>query len=148
MNDVIVEIARTWIGTPYRHQQAVREHGCDCLGLLRGVWAEYYNKPLPEAPPYVRDWAEQRATMKRELMIEAAQQYLDPATSLERGDVVLYRIVKTALVKHCAIVSEVHGGRPSRVIHAYSGNAVREDDVHPSWLKKEQYYFRFPERNE
>ena len=38
--DAIVAAARAWIGTPYRHQAALRGVGCDCLGLLRGVWRD------------------------------------------------------------------------------------------------------------
>jgi cell wall-associated NlpC family hydrolase len=33
----IVAEARTWIGTPYRHQASLKGVGCDCLGLVRGV---------------------------------------------------------------------------------------------------------------
>lgn len=32
--------ARLWLGTPFRHQAALRGVGCDCLGLIRGVAAE------------------------------------------------------------------------------------------------------------
>ena len=38
--DAIVAEAHRWIGTPYRHQASLRGVGCDCLGLLRGVWRE------------------------------------------------------------------------------------------------------------
>ena len=34
----IVAEARAWIGTPYRHQASLKGIGCDCLGLLRGIW--------------------------------------------------------------------------------------------------------------
>lgn len=36
----IVEEARTWIGTPFRHQGRIKTVGVDCLGLLVGVAAE------------------------------------------------------------------------------------------------------------
>ena len=36
--DAIVAEARAWIGTPYRHQASLKGVGCDCLGLVRGVW--------------------------------------------------------------------------------------------------------------
>jgi len=36
--DEVVAAARAWLGTPYRHRASVRGAGCDCLGLLRGVW--------------------------------------------------------------------------------------------------------------
>src|SRR4051812_32701629 len=34
----IVAEARDWIGTRYRHQASLKGVGCDCLGLVRGVW--------------------------------------------------------------------------------------------------------------
>ena len=34
----IIAEARAWIGTPYRHQARCKGVGCDCLGLVRGVW--------------------------------------------------------------------------------------------------------------
>ena len=56
--DRIVETARSWIGTPYRHQASLKGVGCDCLGLVRGVWREIYGGE-PELPPaYQPDWAE------------------------------------------------------------------------------------------
>ena len=46
----VVAAAQTWIGTPYRHQAARKGVGCDCLGLVRGVWREIYGRE-PELPP-------------------------------------------------------------------------------------------------
>jgi NlpC/P60 family putative phage cell wall peptidase len=34
----IVAETRAWLGTPYRHQASLKGVGCDCLGLVRGVW--------------------------------------------------------------------------------------------------------------
>ena len=42
INADVLAIARAWIGTPYRHQGAVKGVGCDCLGLIRGIWRELY----------------------------------------------------------------------------------------------------------
>ena len=36
----IVAAARGWLGTPYRDQASLKGVGCDCLGLVRGVWRE------------------------------------------------------------------------------------------------------------
>ena len=54
----IVAEALEWVGTPYRHQGSLKGVGCDCLGLVRGVWQAVYGVE-PEAPgPYAADWAE------------------------------------------------------------------------------------------
>ena len=54
----VVAIAREWIGTPYVHQASVKGAGCDCLGLLRGVWRELRGEEPEAMPPYSPDWAE------------------------------------------------------------------------------------------
>ncbi len=48
----IVASARGWIGTPYVHQASTKGAGCDCLGLLRGVWREI-NGAEPESVPTI-----------------------------------------------------------------------------------------------
>ncbi|KAB2949447.1 MAG: hypothetical protein F9K19_23780, partial [Rhizobiaceae bacterium] len=45
----VLEAAIGWIGTPYRHQASRKGVGCDCLGLVRGIWRELYGSE-PEAP--------------------------------------------------------------------------------------------------
>lgn len=56
----IVAEALTWLGTPYRHQASVKGVGCDCLGLVRGVWRAVYGSEPEAAPGYTPDWAEAR----------------------------------------------------------------------------------------
>jgi hypothetical protein len=62
--DRIIAEARSWIGTPYRHQASLKGVGCDCLGLLRGVWRAVMGAE-PETPPYAPDWAEAGAGNKK-----------------------------------------------------------------------------------
>src|SRR6478752_1062671 len=50
--------ARLWLNTPYQHQASLRGVGCDCLGLVRGVWRALVGKEPERAPPYAPDWAE------------------------------------------------------------------------------------------
>jgi len=47
----VERIARSWIGTPYVHQASVKGVGCDCLGLLRGVWRELVGAEPEKMPP-------------------------------------------------------------------------------------------------
>ena len=56
--DEIVVAARGWLGTPYRHQASRKGAGCDCLGLVRGVWRELVGPEPARLPPYTPDWAE------------------------------------------------------------------------------------------
>ena len=47
-----------WIGTPYRHQASLKGVGCDCLGLVRGVWRAVCGDEPEAVPAYSPDWAE------------------------------------------------------------------------------------------
>jgi cell wall-associated NlpC family hydrolase len=69
----IVAVARSWLGTPYHHQATLKGVGCDCLGLVRGVYADLCGHAPEEPPPYSPDWAEARGC---ETLIEAARRHL------------------------------------------------------------------------
>ncbi len=134
----IVAETRTWIGTPYMHQASVKGAGCDCLGLLRGVWRAFYG-PEPETPPpYTPDWAELQG---RETLLEAARRWLFEIEigDAAPGDVVLFRMGPDAPMKHVAIVSA-----PDQIIHAYWGRAVVESRMTPFWRGKLCAAFSFP----
>ncbi len=131
--------ARLWLGTPYQHQASLRCVGCDCLGLVRGVWRALHG-PEPEAPPpYRPDWAELGG---RELLHEALGRSLvrlDPAAA-RPGDVLLFRMAPDAPAKHCAILSAA-----DRMIHAYWGRACVESWLGLWWGARLVAAFRFPE---
>ena len=48
--DLVVAVARRWLGTPYHDQASVPGVGCDCLGLARGVWREVVGPELFRSP--------------------------------------------------------------------------------------------------
>ena len=56
--ELILSEARQWLGTPYRHQASLKGVGCDCLGLVRGVWRALYGYEPEEPGPYQRGWVE------------------------------------------------------------------------------------------
>src|SRR5262245_52441654 len=118
LKEEIIAEARTWTGTPYRHQASVKGVGCDCLGFLRGVWREVRGDEPELPPPYSADWAE---AGKRETLAEAARRHLTeiPLDAIEPGDVLLFRWRAHLPAKHCAILTE-----PDRMIHAHDGAAV------------------------
>lgn len=136
-NDLVAE-ARAWIGTPYRHQASLKGIGCDCLGLVRGVWRAVYGEEPEFVPAYSPDWAE---AAQRETLAEAARRHLteiDPA-AITRGDLVLFRWRAGIPAKHAAILSA-----PDRMIHAHDGASVTEVALAPWWRRRLAYAFRFP----
>lgn len=142
--DEVVRIARTWIGTPYRHQACLKGGGADCLGLVRGVWRELYGAEPEAPPPYSRNWCE---VSRDEALWRAAARWLVPATGEGRGDVLLFRMADDAPAKHLAIRGEVADGGTGdhgSIIHAYSGRSVIEAPFTASWRRRVVAAFRFP----
>jgi NlpC/P60 family putative phage cell wall peptidase len=135
----IVALARGWLGTPYHHQAALKGVGCDCLGLVRGVYEEACGRPAETPPAYSRDWAE---ASRRETMIEAAGRHLTPIDprDIQPGDVLIFRMRTSAMAKHAAILST--GGR---MIHAIEGAPANEVHLSPWWRKRIAAAFRFPD---
>jgi NlpC/P60 family putative phage cell wall peptidase len=137
----IVREARRWIGTPYRHQASCRGAGCDCLGLVRGIWRALYGAEPERLPPYTPDWAE---VAGRETLRDAAMRHLIEIdrTASRPGDVLLFRPDLNGPAKHCAILS-----KPDRIIHAYWGRAVAETALSRWWRRRQVAAFAFPERD-
>lgn len=135
----IVEEAVQWIGTQYRHQASVQHVGCDCLGLVRGVWRAVLGEEPELPPPYTPDWAE---ALGEETLLNAARKHLleIPLGSAKAGDVLLFRMGLGAPCKHIAIMTA-----PDRIVHAYWGKSVVETRLSPWWSRRLAAAFEFPE---
>lgn len=137
MSAVHTEAARRWIGTPYHHQASVRGVGCDCLGLLRGVWREVVGPEPEDIPPYSPDWDEVSGT---DHMLRVCQMWLTPAAEIGEGTVLIFRMRPDMVAKHCGVASGT-----GTMIHAHSGRGVFEVSLTPWWLKKIAGLYNFPE---
>lgn len=132
--------ARTWLGTPYRHQASLKGAGADCLGLLRGVWRAVYGAEPMQITPYTADWSEASG---REDLLQAAQALLKPAgTGFAVGDVLVFRMRVQGVAKHLGIICE--GGASPRFIHAYSGHGVVDVALTSPWQRRIAARLSFP----
>lgn len=134
----LVAEARSWIGTPYRHQGSLKGVGCDCLGLVRGVWRAVCGAEPETVPPYSRDWAE--AEQRETLALAAGRHMIEiGCADFRPGDVLLFRWRAGLVAKHVAIATA-----PDRMVHAHDGAAVAEVAIAPWWRRRLAYAFRFP----
>jgi NlpC/P60 family putative phage cell wall peptidase len=133
----IVTEARSWIGTPYRHQASLKGVGCDCLGLLRGVWREIMGIEPEMPPPYSPDWAEAGA----DTLVSAAIRHLVPIDRVEPGAVLLFSWREGLPAKHCAIATS-----SDTMVHAHDGAEVAEVTFRPWWQRHLAHVFYFPVR--
>lgn len=133
----IVAAAREFLGTPYRHQGATIGAGCDCLGLLRGVWWALYGREPMTIPPYRADM---RDPLNAGALRQAAKQLLIAESGpLAAGQVLLFRLA-AGEPKHCGILVS-----PERFIHAQERLGVVEANLTEAWAKRVCGRFRFPD---
>ena len=134
--------ARRWIGTAYVHQASMRGAGCDCLGLIRGIWRARHRAEPARVPSYTRDWDEPQG---QERLWQAAAAHLERKDVAEQvpGDVLLFRMRQGAVAKHLGVLSAT-GAAPA-FIHAYSGHGVVESPLSAPWQRRIVACFAFPE---
>jgi NlpC/P60 family putative phage cell wall peptidase len=139
LRQAIIDEARTWIGTPYLHQAALKNVGCDCIGLVRGVWRAVIGEEPETLPAYSPDWAEADGV---ETLLEAGSRHFQrvDAAGFAPGDVLVFRWRAHLPAKHCGILVT-----PTTMVHAYqSAGFVTESPV-AHWVpKKLAAVFAFP----
>jgi NlpC/P60 family putative phage cell wall peptidase len=136
--------ARSWLGTPYVHQASAKGAGCDCLGLVRGVWRALYGSEPEPVPGYTADWAECEG---RERLAEAAGRHLLPSdhgSGDAAGQVLLFRMRDRGVAKHLGILALT--GSSSSFLHAFSGYGVVESPLSAPWRRRIVARFEFPDQ--
>ena len=99
--------ARRWINTPYHHQAAVRGVGCDCVGLVRGVYTALGCGAVGAVPAYSRDWGD--ATGNEGVLAAARAHLVElPAADAGPGHVVVLRWRERQLAKHAGDPRQRH----------------------------------------
>jgi NlpC/P60 family putative phage cell wall peptidase len=136
--DQIIDEARSWIGTPYRHHASLKGVGCDCLDLLRGVWRAVLGAEPETPPPYAPDWAEAGGS---EALLAAARRHFVEMNrkDMQPGDVLLFRWRAGLPAKPCAVATA-----PDLMVHAHDGASVAEVAIRPWWRRHFAHAFRFP----
>ena len=151
---VIVEQARTWIGTKYHHQGRLKKTardagGVDCIGLILGVMAEF------ELKSRLRDAAGRRIPFtafdrkgysqqpQGQLLKILMDKYLVPIAvdAVAEGDMLLFRIVNNP--QHVGFVSSYPSGGLG-LIHCYAAvGRVVEHRLDDKWRNRVVGAYRF-----
>lgn len=134
----VVETARTWIGTPYHHQASIKGVGCDCLGLVRGVYRELCGDEPEAMPSYTPDWAEGKGT---ETLLQGARRHLGECSpdEAEPGDILVFRLRNRTMAKHMSVLAT-----PATMIHAMEHGPACEVHYGKWWQRHCAAAFSFP----
>jgi NlpC/P60 family putative phage cell wall peptidase len=136
--DALME-ARRWIGTPYHHQASRLGAGCDCLGLVRGVWRSLYGDEPERFPPYAECLSRQNNGLTSGFQRWLIEIPLEDAVA---GDVLVFAWRCGEPARHCGVISG-----STHFIHAYWRRAVAESALTSWWNRRRIAAFSFPERD-
>lgn len=121
----VVEIAKSYIGTPYHHMGQIKGAGVDCLTLLLGVFGEAGLIDKIDLEYYPSDW---HIHQSEERYMNGLLRYAHEVSEPKPGDIVLWKFGRC--FSHGAIVVEW-----PLVIHAYTGKTCGyEDALAAAWL--------------
>lgn len=137
---LIVDQARSWLGTPFHHQAATKGVGCDCIGLIAGVAKEL---GLPEAneffsTPELRSYGRQPDPT---LLLTHCERLLTRIDFSEArpGDVLLMRFKVEP--QHFALLTR---DNPKLILHAYQwAERVVETHLGMNWRSRIFRTYRF-----
>ena len=115
----------------------VKSLGCDCLGLLRGVYKEVTGREPENPPPYSPSWDE---VGSQELMLAAANKFLVKTDTIIPGNVLIFRMRRNSVAKHCGIVIS-----QNTMVHAHFSHGVIEENLGSYWISRIAGIFSFPE---
>lgn len=129
----IVTLARSYIGTPFRHQGRSPGHGLDCIGVIVciGRALELFDYDLPDYPRLPH------GDMVLGPHVARAGFRPLPLSTARPGDVLMFRVLREP--QHVALIT----GRG--VLHAWlQAGAVVEHRLEPFWHSRIVGAFAFP----
>lgn len=137
-NDVIEE-ARSWIGTPFRHQGRIKGYGIDCVGLIYCVGKELDIMEHDMSTKKALKYLGYPAIPKTPIVRQACDEYLVkiPLSDFGPGDVVLMRYGRIA--RHVGIFT----GHTIIQVMARIGKCV-EHSLDKKWRERFCGYYRYP----
>ncbi len=115
----VIEEARTWLGTPYHTNAALRGIGVDCIRFIQRCYVESGVVPDFEIPLYPAQWA---LHQKSELLLEGLLRYSHEVGAPGPADVAVFQI------GHCWGHSSIVVEWPV-LIHANPPGNCRLDDA-------------------
>lgn len=130
MRRQIVECARGWLSTPWRHQARLKGIGVDCVGFIAEVGRECGILSVQEAANYKR--RPDGVTLRAKL-----DEYLTPVrlADIQPADVLLFST--SGKPDHVGLVGDYPAAGELSVIHAYlPARKVIEHRLDPTWRGK------------
>lgn len=141
--DDVVKEARTWIGTPYIHQQRTKGAATDCIGLIYGLY-QHFVGPIHkrEIVNYSPWWAEEGNVAVLEGLLDRHLVLRDPKDR-SPGLIATFALKPGAPIKHAGVLTY-----DNNLIHAYGRHPVHEVTINSWWDRRIRKVYALPNMEE
>jgi len=138
LRQALARAAEDWIGTPFRHQASRRQVGCDCLGLVRGVWRDVLGAEPCDIEPYAEDSTE--IGSRNLLQLRVSEVCAEVAfAEAHPGNLLLFRMRARGPAQHLGILTT-----DDTFVHAYARHGVVRSELTSHWRRKVVGAFEIP----
>ena len=132
MNKIVTQ-ARSWLGTPFKHQARLKHVGCDCIGLIVGVVGELDLTSINGTKLIDYDAHGYSRLPDGQLLQQGLEACLQPSDNMQAGDVVMMKFRDEP--QHVGIVSDY--GDEFGLIHCYAeAGKVVEHHLDELWSSR------------
>ncbi len=137
MSDAIVAEARTWLGTPFHHQNRFKGGGVDCIGLIVCVF-DALGLPYEDERHYSRV---PTRNINGSTIEQRLAKYCHQVTDYQPGDIGYTEIANG--IPHVYFVADKGLACRFSMIHAYSTvGCVVEHDLTDKWIGRTRSFWR------
>jgi cell wall-associated NlpC family hydrolase len=134
-SQAIISTARTWLGTPFRHQARIKHRGIDCFGFIMGVARELDLRDKHGAPAASHDETTYNRMPSGTFVLRKLESMFDEVAikDAKPGDLALFTVAGNP--QHLGILTDWNGGLG--LIHCDSRSEyVVEHELDESWRLK------------
>ena len=134
MRRMVLDEARSWVGTPYHNCSDIKGVGCDCIMLLVRVYTAVGLIPETTDPrPYSPDWFMHR---DEERYLNGIVDFCRKVETPQPADIALYKFGRT--VSHASIIVDdnlmIHAHRQARMVLVEERRSI-ESRLHSYWSR-------------
>ncbi|HEX3624759.1 MAG TPA: hypothetical protein VH280_04960 [Verrucomicrobiae bacterium] len=120
LRQMVIDEAKTWVGTKFHHEARVKGHGVDCGQMLIAVYGKFGFMPEDyKLEHYPADFAMHR---DREWYLEIVQEFAKEVDKPGPGDVVLFKWGR--LYSHGGVVVDwpniIHAWAPAECVTPFN----------------------------
>lgn len=140
-SNIIVNVARKWLNTPFHPQGRLKGIGCDCVGLIVGIASELNIKSKQGG--YIQEYDMQDYDYKNDssVLVHTINLHLEKTNEMTTGDIIIFEFDESHF--HLGLLSYISTTRVQLIHSCYTCQKVVEHRMPFKWRKNTHSIYSF-----